>query len=133
LEAIDSEYLEHIGINEDYFLVSQTDERGIITDCNKTFSKISGYSSSELIGKPHNIIRDPNMPKEVYEDMWSTILRGDTWSGFVRNRKRSGRFYWVHAYVFPYKLSDGTKCFRSYRRQASTKEIKGAMKKLGMK
>jgi aerotaxis receptor len=132
VEKIDSEYLESLGINEDYFLISQTDTKGIITGCNKTFSKISGYSEKELIGKPHNIIRDEIMPKEVFEDMWRTIQSGNTWSGYVRNKKSNGRFYWVHAFVFPYKLSDGTESYRSYRRQASTKEIKEAMKKLGI-
>jgi aerotaxis receptor len=132
LEIISSEYLNKIGINDDYFLISETDERGIITGCNKTFCKISGYSEKELLGKPHNIIRDPQIPKRVFEDMWGTIQMGYVWNGYLKNQKKNGKFYWVHAYVFPCKLSDGRECYRSYRRQASTKEIKEAMKNLGI-
>jgi aerotaxis receptor len=132
MEIVDKHYLDELGINEDYFLLSQTDERGIITDCNKNFCKISGFSERELIGKPHNIIRHPDMPKEAFVDMWNTIQMGESWSGFVKNKKKNGRFYWVHAIIFPYKLKDGTKCYKSYRRQASTKEIKNAMKEMGM-
>jgi len=75
-------------IDEEYFfngsaIISQTDLKGTITYANRAFSEVSGYSVEELIGKPHNILRHPDMPKVVYEKMWSTSLKtcvktGDT-------------------------------------------------------
>lgn len=133
MESVDKAYLDELGIDENFFIISQTDERGIITACNKNFSKISGYNEKDLIGKPHNIIRHQDMPKSAFEDMWNVLQMGEVWRGYVKNKKKNGRFYWVFAIIFPYKLQDGTKCFKSYRRQASTKEIKEAMKLMEMK
>ena len=130
---IDEDFLKSIGITDEYFLISQTDDRGYITSCNKSFCKVSGYTESELIGKPHNVIRHKDMPNSAFESMWETIKRGDVWSGYVKNRRKNGRFYWVHSFVFPYKSDKGKIIYISYRRQASTKEIKDAMKQMGIK
>ena len=67
------------------FLVSQTDENGIITFANEDFCNISGYSLSELIGQPHSIIRHQDMPKCLFEEMWNTISKGKRWSGYIKN------------------------------------------------
>lgn len=52
-------------------------------------------------GQPHNMIRHPDMPPEAYKDMWSTIGRGRSWTGFVKNRRKNGDFYWTQAHVTP--------------------------------
>jgi aerotaxis receptor len=83
------------------YLVSKTDLKGIITYANDAFVNISGYSREELIGKNHNIIRHPDMPPQAFEDLWSTVKRGDPWNGIVKNRTKNGDFYWVDAFVVP--------------------------------
>jgi len=88
-------------------IVSKTDPKGIITYVNDNFCKISGYSKEELIGKPHNIIRHPDMPKEIFKDMWDTIKRGEIWRGIIKNRKKDGGEYWVEAGIMPIKNSKG--------------------------
>lgn len=82
-------------------IFSKTDERGIITHASKAFCKISGYTKAELIGKPHNLVRHPDMPKEAFDEMWSTIKSGKTWKGEVKNLRKDGGFYWVEAEVEP--------------------------------
>lgn len=82
-------------------LISATDLRGVITHCNDAFEKISGFTRDELIGKPHNIVRHPDMPKEAYEIMWQHLKAGRPWMGLVKNRCKNGDFYWVNAYVTP--------------------------------
>jgi len=54
-------------------IISRTDLNGIITYVNETFAEISGYTPEELIGKPHNIVRHPDMPKSVYADLWKSL------------------------------------------------------------
>ena len=82
-------------------VVSKTDVRGIITYTNSIFRALSGYEKGEMVGKPHNIIRHPDMPKIVFKEMWDTILRGNSWSGIVKNLRKDGRYYWVEAFITP--------------------------------
>ena len=77
-----------LSIVDDYVITSITDSRGIITNVSKAFSDISGYSAEELIGKPHNIVRHPDTPSEVFEDMWRTISSEKMWQGEVKNNKK---------------------------------------------
>jgi len=102
-------YLEQFkkGIN-DASIISTTDERGIITFANENFEKISGYSKEELIGKSHNIIRHPDMPKELFQELWQTIKSGKTFNGIVKNRRKDGSAYHVITEIFPIYNKDGS-------------------------
>lgn len=82
-------------------IVSRTDPGGRITFINKAFTDISGFTVEELIGQPHNIVRHPEMPKEGFADLWKTIKAGRPWEGLVKNRTKSGDYYWVQANVTP--------------------------------
>ena len=105
------------------FLVSETDEKGIIIFANDDFCDIAEYSVDELIGKPHNIVRHKDMPKAAFNDLWKTVQRNEIWSGYVKNATKSGNHYWVFATVFPSIISNGTKGFLSCRRKASKEEV----------
>ncbi len=82
-------------------IVSKTDKRGKITYANDKFCAISGYSREELVGKPHNIVRHKDMPKEAFREMWDTILAKKPWTGIVKNQKKDGDFYIVEATINP--------------------------------
>jgi methyl-accepting chemotaxis protein/aerotaxis receptor len=82
-------------------LVSQTDPQGRITFVNHVFTEVSGFAEEELIGAPHNIVRHPHMPQQAFANLWSTIKAGRPWDGLVKNRAKSGAFYWVRANVTP--------------------------------
>jgi PAS domain S-box-containing protein len=82
-------------------IVSRTDTCGIITHANDAFVNISGWSREEIIGAPHCILRHPHMPKVAFADLWGTVQRGERWVGYVKNRRKDGGFYWVHATVLP--------------------------------
>ena len=83
-------------------IVSKTDTKGIITYVNDEFVKISGYSKEELIGKNHNIIRHPDNPKSIFEDMWKTIKeRKQIWQGIIRNQDKNGKSYYVKTTIKP--------------------------------
>ncbi|MDX4036130.1 PAS domain-containing protein [Aliarcobacter skirrowii] len=111
-------------ILDDYaFLVSETDEKGVIRFANRDFCNIAEYEIEELIGKPHNVVRHKDMPKVAFKDLWETVKKGEIWTGYVKNATKSGGFYWVFATVYPFISCDGTKGYLSCRRKASRDEI----------
>jgi len=114
---------KEIILDDNAFLVSETDEKGVIQFANNNFCNLVGYSLNEVIGKPHNIIRHPDMPRAAFKDLWDTIKRGESWSGFVKNSTRNGDYYWVYAMVFPLKNCDHNNGYLSCRRKASQEEI----------
>ncbi len=77
------------------YIVSETDAKGKITYCNDYFMEVSGYSEEELIGKPHNIVRHPDMPKVVFKLLWETISAGKNINPLVKNLAKDGRYYWI--------------------------------------
>ncbi|GAW97676.1 MULTISPECIES: methyl-accepting chemotaxis protein [Colwellia] len=98
--------MNHTSSNEITFsaseqLVSITDLDGRITYANDEFCRVSGYSLAELVGQHHNIVRHTSMPKEAFADLWQKLKRGDSWRGMVKNRCKTGGFYWVDAYITP--------------------------------
>lgn len=90
---------KEIKISKNDFLVSKTDTKGVITYCNREFMQIAGYKESELIKKPHNIIRHKDMPKTVFKLLWSYIQDKREIFAFVKNRTKDGGYYWVYANV----------------------------------
>lgn len=82
-------------------IVSKTDTKGIITYGNEVFLRMAGYSLEEILGKPHNIIRHPDMPKVVFKLLWDRIKSGKEVFAYVVNRSRNGDHYWVFAHVTP--------------------------------
>ncbi len=85
-----------------YVIASRTDLKGDITYSSKAYENISGYKKSELIGKPHNIVRHPDMPSSAFKEMWQTIKSGKLWTGVVKNLRKDGTHYWVKANIAPY-------------------------------
>ena len=77
------------------YIVSETDEKGKITYCNDYFMEVSGYNKEELIGKPHNIVRHPDMPKVVFKLLWEIISAGKNINALVKNLAKDGRYYWI--------------------------------------
>ena len=114
---------EELKLSMDAFLLSETDEKGIIRFANDEFCKFAEYTLEELIGQPHNMVRHTDMPKAAFEDLWKTIKSGKPWKGFVKNKTKSGKYYWVFATVFPFISCDGSKGYISCRRMASQNEI----------
>ena len=88
-------------------IVSKTNQKGIITYVNDKFCEISGYSKNELIGKAHNIVRHPGMPKEAFKELWDTIKSKKSWNGVIKNMKKDGGEYTVDSTVIPILDLDG--------------------------
>ncbi len=104
-------------------LVSRTDAKGRITFVNKAFVSISGFSATELVGSPHNVVRHPDMPREAFANLWETIKSGHSWEGLVKNRTKTGDHYWVKANVTPVTENGAITEFISVRSKPSREEV----------
>jgi methyl-accepting chemotaxis protein len=82
-------------------IVSEADKKGDILNVNEKFLEVSKYPLQELIGHGHNTTRHPDMPKEVFKQMWQTIGRGDIFRGLIKNRAKDGTPYYVDAVIAP--------------------------------
>jgi PAS domain S-box-containing protein len=87
--------------DEDEIIVSKTDLKGRITYANRVFLRMSGYAEKDLLGRPHNIIRHPDMPRCVFKLLWDTIAAKREIFAYVLNMARNGDHYWVFAHVTP--------------------------------
>jgi len=104
-------------MRENDFIVSKTDLKGVITYGNRIFIEFSGYSEPELLGKPHNIIRHPDMPRGVFKFLWNTLHAEKECFAYVKNMAKDGSFYWVFANVTPsYNAAGRVEGYFSVRR-----------------
>jgi len=116
-------------------LITRTDKKGIITFASKAYQDMTKYSKEELIGKPHNIVRHPFMPKAVFKKMWDTINNAKSWNGIIVNKRKDGKHYWVKVYINPMDkegniVSEPSKIegFIALRKEPSKEEIQKAVK-----
>lgn len=99
MEFLSGNFLCETIVPKEELIVSRTDLNGNITYVNETFAFISGYTVNELIGKPHNIVRHPDMPKSIFKELWKDLDIKGSWSGVVKNKRKDEGFYWVYAEV----------------------------------
>ena len=99
MEYNESEFLIETEVPQEELIISRTDINGLITHANETFCEISGYDEDELIGKSHNIVRHPDMPKEAFADLWETLQNKKQWIGVVKNLRKDKGFYWIQAII----------------------------------
>ncbi|PPK70198.1 PAS domain-containing protein [Actinokineospora auranticolor] len=85
------------GANE--LIVTKTDPKGVITYANDVFLRISAFTEDEVIGKPHNVIRHPDMPKTLFKLLWDTVSARRELFAYVLNLAGDGAQYWVLAHV----------------------------------
>ncbi|MDA9434240.1 methyl-accepting chemotaxis protein [Bradyrhizobium sp. CCBAU 51627] len=102
-------------VSDETLIVSRTDLKGKLTYFNDDFIAAAGFSSAELVGQPHNIVRHPDMPPEAFDNLWDTLKAGKPWLGAVKNRRKNGDFYWVLATASPIRENGQVKGYTSIR------------------
>ena len=111
---------------DDLYLLSETDDKGIVTYASESFCKIANIKVSDLLGQPHNIVRHPDMPRVAFKSLWDDIQSKGFWSGYVKNARKGGGFYWVFATVLRSTDANGAIKYVSIRVQPSREDIKKA-------
>jgi len=111
-------------------IVSKTDLKGRLTYANDIFLKIAGYVEDDVMGKPHNIIRNPNMPRAVFELLWGRIAKGEEIFAYVVNSARNGDHYWVIAHVTPSRTNGEIVGYHSTRRVPNPETIRNVIEPL---
>jgi len=115
---------EEISLDPFKTIMSKTDSKGIIEYANDYFIEISGYKEWELMGKPHNILRHPDMPKVVFKVLWDKLKQGEPTIAVVKNLAKDGRYYWVVADFISKLDSDGNVISHYARRKAVPDQVK---------
>lgn len=110
-------------VPENTFIYSRTDLRGLIVEANAAFARISNYRVEEMLGKPHNLVRHPDMPKEAFADMWKSLKAGRPWRGLVKNRRSDGGYYWVLATASPVRENGRVVGYQSLRSRPTREQI----------
>lgn len=108
---------------DDAYILSETDEKGNITFASESFCRVAGYTTEELMGKPHNIVRHPDMPRAAFKMLWDAIQSKGFWSGYVKNQAKNGDFYWVYAIVLRKIDHQGKVNYCSIRVKPSREDI----------
>jgi PAS domain S-box-containing protein len=115
---------QELTFGNEEFIVSKTNLQGKITYGNALFIKMSGFTENELLQQPHNILRHDDMPKVVFKLLWSRIKEGKEIFAYVKNKTKSGDFYWVFAHVTPsFNPDREITNYHSVRRKPSEKAL----------
>ncbi len=109
-------------------ILSTSDLQGNIVTYNAGFRDASGYHDSELKGKPHSLLRHPDMPAQAFQDLWQTLRAGHPWFGIIKNKRKNGDYYWVASNVAPIIEGKQTTGFVSVRYPATREQIASAEK-----
>lgn len=107
----------------DLYLLSETDEKGIVSYASDGFYRIANMTEEDLIGQPHNVVRHPDMPRAAFKSLWDDAQEKGFWTGFVKNQRKGGGYYWVFATVLKRIDKSGKVSYVSIRTKPSRDDI----------
>ncbi len=84
-----------------------SDEEGRIEYVNGYFTKLTGYSEDEVVGKNPRILQSDATPQEQYQRLWRTISAGAEWRGEIEDRRKNGELYWAYETISPLRDDQG--------------------------
>lgn len=110
----------------DLYLLSETDEKGIVEYASDSFLKLANMRVEDLIGQPHSVVRHAEMPRAAFKSLWDDVQSKGFWTGYVKNQRKGGGFYWVYATVLRSVDKNGNTKYVSIRVKPSREDIKSA-------
>jgi len=108
------------------YLLSETDEKGIVEYASDSFLQLANMTSEEILGQPHNIVRHPDMPRAAFKSLWDDVQEKGFWTGYVKNQRKGGGYYWVYATVLRSIDKNGNIKYVSIRVKPSREDIQKA-------
>ena len=112
---------------DDLYLLSETDEKGIVSYANDSFLKIANMLPEDLIGQPHNVVRHSDMPRAAFKSLWDDVQSKGFWTGYVKNQRKGGGHYWVYATVLKSVDKTGKTSYVSIRTKPSRDDVQNAI------
>lgn len=107
-EKADEEILKlSIAVEQSANIIMITSIDGTIEYVNKQFSKISGYSKEEVLGKNLNMLKSGFYNDDFYRNLWEIVFSGKEWKGELYNLKKNGEHYWTSSNIAPIKNQNG--------------------------
>lgn len=85
-----------------------TDAKGRIIYTNPYFTELTGYLPGEVLGKNPRLLKSGLQSNKFYQELWTTILSGNTWVGELQNKKKNGEIFWERVVISPITTTDGT-------------------------
>ena len=110
----------------DLYLLSETDEKGIVEYASDSFLKIANMKAEDILGQPHSIVRHPEMPRVAFKSLWDDVQSKGFWTGIVKNARKGGGYYWVYATVLRSVDKNGNTKYVSIRVKPSREDVKKA-------
>ena len=110
----------------DLYLLSETDDKGIVEYASDSFLKIANMHPEDILGQPHNVVRHPEMPRAAFKSLWDDVQAKGFWTGYVKNSRKGGGFYWVYATVLKSVDKSGNTKYVSMRVKPSREDIKAS-------
>ena len=104
---------EFKSIIDKYVITTTTKPDSTIVEVSAAFEKISGYSKKELLGKKISIIKHPQRDKQIIKELWETILKQQTWTGVIKNKRKNGEDFWLEQTIIP-KVNEENKNIESF-------------------
>ena len=96
-----------LAVEQSASMVIITDRAGVIDYVNQSFCVTTGYSAEEVIGQTPNLLRSGYMPASLFQEMWDTLLSGESWQGELYNRRKNGEHFWSQMRISPLRAADG--------------------------
>jgi nitrogen fixation negative regulator NifL len=81
--------------------ISITDVKANILYVNRAFEALTGYRRAEVIGKNESILSSNATPDSIYQHLWRTIQRKQTWTGTLVNRAKETGDYLAELTIAP--------------------------------
>ncbi len=108
------------------YLLSETDEKGIVTYASDSFLEVANMTAEDLVGEPHNVVRHSDMPRAAFKSLWDDVQAKGFWTGYVKNQRKGGGYYWVYATVLRSTDKSGKIKYVSIRVKPSREDIQKA-------
>lgn len=111
---------------DDELIVSKTDLKGHIVYANRLFMSLADLDEANCLGKPHCLVRHPEMPRTIFYLLWDYVQKGREIFAYVKNRAANGDHYWVYAHVTPsFDKSGNVTGYHSTRRNPNRNVLQG--------
>lgn len=106
--------------------VTRTDLNGVITYACPDFEKMSGFNQKELVGNSHSIVHHPEMPSDVFADLWACLKAQQPWVGFIKNLRKDGSHFWAIVNIVPDYENEKLIGYMAVRNKATPEQIRFA-------